>query len=148
MAYKAQDIANKLIYLAQMDEPNGGDAMTNLKLQKLLYYEQGYHLAAFGTPLFDSNIEAWMYGPVVPEVYEMYKDNGSTPLVFNEEPIALTESEEEIFAQVYEAFREFSAIGLMNRTHTEPTWTNVTPKGRGAIITNESMEKYFKNQLA
>lgn len=58
MAYKAQDIANKLIYLAQMDEPNGGDAMTNLKLQKLRYYEQGYHLAAFGTPLFDSNIEA------------------------------------------------------------------------------------------
>ena len=64
MAYKAIDIAKKLIFLAQQDEANGGECLTNLKLQKLLYYQQGYHLAAFGTPLFEENVESWMYGPV------------------------------------------------------------------------------------
>ena len=71
MAYKALDIANKL--LAKATDVCGGDLMSNMKLQKMLYYEQGYHLAAFGTPLFDEDIEAWMYGPVVPCVYEHFK---------------------------------------------------------------------------
>lgn len=39
----------------------------------MLYYQQGFHLAYFGTPLFDEEIEAWMYGPVVPCVFENYK---------------------------------------------------------------------------
>ena len=60
MAYKAIDIAKKLIFLAQQDEANGGECLTNLKLQKLLYYQQGYHLAAFGTPLFEENVESWI----------------------------------------------------------------------------------------
>ena len=38
MVYKAIDIAKKLIFLAQQDEANGGECLTNLKLQKLLYY--------------------------------------------------------------------------------------------------------------
>lgn len=62
MAYKALDIAKKLIFKAQNDEPNGGERLTNLKLQKLLYYQQGFHLAFFGTPLFAEDVEAWMYG--------------------------------------------------------------------------------------
>ena len=43
MAYKALDIAKTLIYMAQQDEANGGEFFTNLKLQKLLYYQQDYH---------------------------------------------------------------------------------------------------------
>lgn len=69
MTYKASDIAKKLIFKAQNDEPNGGEKLTNLKLQKLLYYQQGFHLAVFGIPLFNEDVEAWMYGPVVPDVY-------------------------------------------------------------------------------
>ena len=67
MAYKALQIAQLL--LSKAAEGNQ-ELMSNLKLQKMLYYEQGFHLAAFDTPLFDENIEAWMFGPVVPEVYE------------------------------------------------------------------------------
>ncbi len=51
MAYDVYKIANSLLRLAD-------DPMTNMKLQKMLYYEQGYHLAYFGTPLFDDEIEA------------------------------------------------------------------------------------------
>lgn len=147
MAYKALDIAKKLIFKAQNDEPNGGERLTNLKLQKLLYYQQGFHLAFFGTPLFAENVEAWMYGPVVPAVYDEYSAYGSSALPEVKVPVSLSEDEEELFNEVYDAYREFSAIGLMNRTHSERPWLDAVPHDRGTVITQESMMAYFKTQI-
>ena len=147
MAYKALDIAKKLIFKAQNDEPNGGERLTNLKLQKLLYYQQGFHLAFFGTPLFAEDVEAWMYGPVVPAVYDEYSAYGSSALPEVKEPVSLSEDEEELFNEVYDAYREFSAIGLMNRTHSERPWLDAVPHDRGTVITQESMMAYFKAQI-
>nr|DAL57464.1 MAG TPA_asm: hypothetical protein [Caudoviricetes sp.] len=147
MAYKALDIARKLIYKAQNDEPNGGDRMTNLKLQKLLYYQQGYHLAFFDTPLFDDKIEAWMYGPVVPSVYDVYAKYVASTLPEINEQIQLADEEEELFNEVYDAYREFSAIGLMNRTHSEAPWRNATLHDIGAVITQDSMKSYFLTKI-
>lgn len=147
MAYKALDIANKLIYKAQEDEPNGGERLTNLKLQKMLYYQQGYHLAAFGTPLFEEEVEAWMYGPVVPCVYDVYSHYGSETLPEANNPIELLEEEEILFNQVYQAYRDFSAIGLMNRTHNEQPWLQALPHDRGTVISCESMKSFFMTQL-
>ena len=147
MAYKALDIAKKLIFKAQNDEPNGGERLTNLKLQKLLYYQQGFHLAFFGTPLFAEDVEAWMYGPVVPSVYDVFSAYGSSALPVVKEPVSLSEDEEELFNEVYDAYREFSAIGLMNRTHSERPWLDAVPHDRGTVITQESMMAYFKTQI-
>ena len=147
MAYKALDIAKKLIFKAQNDEPNGGERLTNLKLQKLLYYQQGFHLAFFGTPLFAEDVEAWMYGPVVPAVYDEYSAYGSSALPEVKEPVSLSENEEELFNEVYDAYREFSAIGLMNRTHSERPWLDAVPHDRGTVISQESMMSYFKNYI-
>lgn len=147
MAYKALDIAKKLIFKAQNDEPNGGERLTNLKLQKLLYYQQGFHLAFFGTPLFAENVEAWMYGPVVPAVYDEYSSYGSSALPEVSEPIPLTEEEEGLFNEVYDAYREFSAIGLMNRTHAERPWIDAVPHDRGTVISQDSMKSYFVTQI-
>lgn len=147
MAYKALDIANKLVFKAQNDEPNGGERLTNLKLQKLLYYQQGYHLAAFGTPLFMEDVEAWMYGPVVPAVYDAFSQYGSSALPEVSDNFMLTEEEEGLFNEVYDAYREFSAIGLMNRTHSEAPWIEATPHDRGTVIPQSSMVAFFKTQL-
>ena len=74
---KVQDVAKFFIGLAnEQAEQNQGDLMTNLRLQKLLYFAQGWYLARYGKPLFSDEIEAWTYGPVVPEVYQTYKPNG------------------------------------------------------------------------
>lgn len=147
MAYKALDIAKKLIFKAQNDEPNGGERLTNLKLQKLLYYQQGFHLAFFGKPLFAENVEAWMYGPVVPVVYDEYSSYGSSALPEVSNPISLTEEEEGLFNEVYDAYREFSAIGLMNRTHSERPWIDALPHDKGTVISQESMKAYFITQI-
>ena len=147
MAYNVLDIAKKLIKMADDDIANGGDNLTNLKLQKLLYYEQGYHLAAFNAPLFDEAVEAWMYGPVVPVAYDYYQQYGATSLPVVDNVIVLTDEEEALFYQVYDAYREFSAIGLMNKTHQERPWMMVQPKNRGSVISHESMKAFFKTQL-
>lgn len=147
MAYNVIDIAKKIIKMADWDTANGGEGMTNLKLQKLLYYEQGYHLAAFDTPLFKEPVEAWMYGPVVPVAYDYYHKYGSQALPVDDDVISLTDDEEELFAQVFETFRDFSAIGLMNKTHQEYPWASKAERGRGVEISQSSMKAFFKTQL-
>lgn len=74
MSYNVLDIANKLLTLA---DECCGELMSNMKLQKMLYYQQGYHLALFDEPLFEDDLEAWMYGPAVPIVYDYYEINGN-----------------------------------------------------------------------
>lgn len=57
--------------------------MTTMKLQKLVYYSQAWHLAWDGEPLFEARIEAWANGPVVPELHALHKGKFMTaPGVF------------------------------------------------------------------
>ena len=147
MAYNVIDIAKKIIKMADDDIANGGDNITNLKLQKLLYYQQGYHLAQFDKPLFDENVEAWMYGPVVPVAYDYFQQYGAQSLPVEKDVIILPDEEESLFYQVYDAYREFSAIGLMNMTHREKPWTEAVPHNRGTVISQDAMKSYFKTQL-
>ncbi len=145
MAYKALDIANELLRLAENEDE--GDLMSNLKLQKMLYYEQGFHLAYFGTPLFDEEIEAWMYGPVVPEVYDAYDRYGRNGIESDPaKDITLEPEEWRLFLKVFDIYGQYSAIGLMNMTHQEPTWMNVC-KGHGSVISKESMASFFKTRI-
>ena len=147
--FKAIDIARKLLLTAKRDSviEGQGELMSNMKLQKMLYYEQGFHLAVFGTPLFEENIEAWMYGPVVPAVYEVYKDygyNGIDPGKVEE--VSLSDREQALFDEVYKVYGAYSAIGLMNMTHRESPWAN-TPAGVGSVISRDKMVEFFRTRI-
>jgi uncharacterized phage-associated protein len=73
------EVADYLLAKAAAEE-EGNELISNLKLQKLLYYAQGVHLALHDVALFPEEIQAWMHGPVVPEVYQKYKDGGGEAL--------------------------------------------------------------------
>lgn len=145
MSYPVARIANQLLLYAAND---GAELMSNMKLQKMLYYQQGFHLAYFGTPLFDDEIEAWMYGPVVPAMYDKFKDFGRAGI----EPQAddtfyfANSQERALFFEVCKVYGAYSAIGLMNMTHNEMPWQS-TPTGEGNIITRDKMRKFFKTRL-
>ena len=132
-------------FLAQIDE-DAGDLISNLKLQKLLYYAQGFNLALYDEPLFPESIEAWTHGPVVPEVYHEYKDFGSNaiPIPSNVDFSKYDQQTRELLDEVYSVYGQFSAWKLRNMTHDEEPWKNATV---GDIITSKSMEKYFKTQI-
>ena len=74
----AQTVANHFVELLH---DQGG--ISNLKLQKLLYYAQAWHLALYGEPLFRDRIEAWVHGPVVPPVFGAFKHNKWQPYRFH-----------------------------------------------------------------
>lgn len=137
----ATDIANAFLMLS---EPEAGDVVTNLKLQKLLYYAQGFHLALYGRPFFSQEILAWEHGPVVREVYNTYRDYGSTPLSPTENNIELNTEEKDFIKQIWNIFGQFSAWRLRDMTHSEDPWKN-TP--RNQEITHSSLLEFFKTQV-
>lgn len=144
MANTALDIANKILAKASIfeyDEP-----ISNMKLQKLLYYQQGFHLAYFEAPLFDEEIEAWMYGPVVPSVYNHFKEYKNRGIEYKGDVIELSPEEEALFNEVYKIYGSYSAIGLMDMTHDETPWKSTNP-GVGSIITKDKLKSFFKKRL-
>lgn len=132
-------------FLAQTDE-DAGDLISNLKLQKLLYYAQGFHLALYDEPLFAEPIEAWTHGPVVPEVYHEYKNFGSDAIPIPEDIdfSKFNEQTVDLLNEVYNVYGQFSAWKLRNLTHNEEPWKDANI---GDIITSESLKKHFKTQL-
>jgi uncharacterized phage-associated protein len=134
-------------FLASVDEETG-DSISNLKLQKLVYYAQGLYLALYDVPLFDERIEAWTHGPVIPELYYRYKAYGANPIPPPEDfyRSEFTAQIREVLEEVWTAYGQFSAAKLRNMTHGEPPWAQAYNCGQGEIST-ESMKKYFKTQL-
>ena len=144
MSYKVIDIAEKLLKFAASSPE--GELMSNMKLQKMLYYQQGFHLAYFDTPLFDEEIEAWMYGPVVPCVYDTFQIYGNQGIEPKGNGVELNNEEEALFCEVYRIYGVYSAIGLMNMTHSEKPWKS-TPTGMGNVISKSSLKMFFKKRL-
>ena len=138
----AKDIADYFLYKNAMEDESD-DFISDLKIQKLVYYAQGFSLALLNEPLFDEEIEAWMHGPVVPELYQEFKKYGNGPidapkkLDFKKYP----EDVRKLLDEVYLTYGQFTAWKLRNLTHEEPPWKNAPPQG---IITHDELKKYFK----
>ena len=128
------DVAQFFIGLANEQANNEqGDMMTNLRLQKLLYFAQGWHLARYGKPLFDDDIEAWQYGPVVPSVYNAYKQYGTGGIAGAlPDTDAFTQDEFSLLLDVIREYDKFGTSSLVNMTHkTGSPWSLVG--GHGVI---------------
>lgn len=145
MAYPAQTIANYLILRVNSDEEYG-EQITNMKLQKLLYYAQGFHLAWRGSKLFNEDIEAWAHGPVVPNIYHEYKGFRSNPLPDPEGFDSATVDDESrtVLEEVYSVYGQYSAWGLRNLTHEEAPWSDTT---QGEVISPDAMKAFFAENL-
>ena len=76
MAYPATIIA--LAFVKKGIEE--GNFVTQMKLQKLVYFAHGYHLAKYKEPLIKEEFQAWQFGPVIPKIYQEYKYYGSNPI--------------------------------------------------------------------
>jgi uncharacterized phage-associated protein len=134
-------------FLSKVDE-DAGDAISNLKLQKLVYYAQAYHLAMYGEPLIPEQVEAWEHGPVVPDLYRSYKQHGSEPIP---PPDDFDASEydprtRELLDEVYDVYGQYSAWKLRNMTHAERPWSEAYGDGaRGRVISHAAMRDFYKD---
>lgn len=145
MAHKAVQIADFLVEQAIRDQ--SGDLLTNLKLQKLLYYAEGCHLAVHGSSLFSDRIEAWEMGPVIPDVYHRFKPCGRLPI---EEPysdvIKLAEPTQAFLLEICSVFGRFSASQLVAMTHNETPWLKTYRKSKNVEISKVMIQEFFSKR--
>jgi putative zinc finger/helix-turn-helix YgiT family protein len=122
------------------------DTLTNLKVQKLVYYAQGVHLALRGKPLFRERIEAWQHGPVVPDLYHALKRFGDKPIDPPSGLDMMAYPEEYLITMdvVFKVFGQFSAWKLRDMTHEEDPWKNTFSGGE---ITLDALEAYFRKRM-
>jgi len=141
-------------FLAFADDK--GETITNLKLQKLVYYAQAWFLANYGKPLFDGDFEAWVHGPVLPELYHQYKEKGAAPIPTSHK---LEDVEAKLDAEVLDFLREVAQVYMPSgayelelMTHQEEPWIEARG-GVGAdekcstVISLESMQEYYGGKI-
>ncbi|MEQ9670239.1 Panacea domain-containing protein [Coleofasciculus sp. G2-EDA-02] len=98
--------------------------MTNMKVQKLLYYAQSLHLALYDEPLFDEEIQAWRYGPVCPPAYRFYSkfEAEQLPIPTQEFLLQIPDDKQELLKETWEYFGSYHAYRLSGMTHFEFPW--------------------------
>lgn len=131
----AAAVANEFLALGRA-EPSV-PPIDQMKLQKLIYYAHAWHLAIYGKPLFEEDVEAWPWGPVVRDVYIQTKAFGRRPVTcelvrpersdrgFRSVSPHIDDDELKSFIKdVWDVHKNFTGIQLSNATHSagEP-WT-------------------------
>jgi uncharacterized phage-associated protein len=158
MPYDAKAIANYFLDLAEAK----GESLTPMKLQKLVYYAHGWHLALTDRPLLNEVIQAWSFGPVVRTLYNEFREFGSGPITDRAKEFANpasasaeagrffkfiitipsiddyadedNEYTKRLLDRIWKVYGKYTAIQLSNMTHAPGTpWDRVNKQYNGAI---------------
>lgn len=159
MKYNVIDVCRHIINYSNEKEYG----VSNLKLQKLLYFTQAYFLMTKKEACFYEKIEAWDLGPVVPVAYREYKQFGSGNIptityiiekdnenIWNSKVIPyydeiISEEDKERIEAVVDKFSEYSASDLVRLTHIQKPWIDAYVPNRNNEITIESIGVYFND---
>ncbi len=136
--------------------------ISNLKLQKVLYFIQAYFLIQENVPCFSEKIQAWAFGPVVAEVYEEFECSGSCDIpyiktyrifrdggLFSSERYEFDDSiisnaAKRTINRVVDRFAGYTATELTEVTMRQDPWENAYVPGEQNEITTESIREYFE----
>lgn len=142
---KARDVAQWFVAWADAIEAE----VSNLKLQKLLYYAQGHYLADHDQPLFGDDLQAWAHGPVSPVVYRECKQFGRNPI----DPDVIVDDDfswddfrdvEEFLIGIWNRYGSLAAWALRERTHREAPWKDAFDENvPNAVISKPAIREYF-----
>lgn len=167
-------VANYILELGERE----GIPISPMKLQKLVYYCQGWHLAITGHSLLDEQVEAWPYGPVVDTLFHEFKAFGNQPIteransIVNwEDPFDLElvqpsiaaeaedqdvsfETTQAVIDKVWAEYKSHSAVKLSNMTHTPGgPWDQIFREHNGKLpkgtdIPRPLLRSHFLESLA
>ena len=154
----SSNVAN--FFLSKAKEEN--THLTQLKLMKISYFAYGWVLATLHKKLFEEEIEAWRFGPVIPSLYhefKHYKYNAinafSTSFDFEngKETIPQIDKSDKssvILEKVWDIYKHLSAESLVNKTHEKDTpWAKYyTPGEYGTVIPDDIIKSYFKQKIS
>lgn len=139
--------------------------ISNLKLQKILYFVQAKFLTETTYPCFSEEIEAWNFGPVVPQVYSEYKKFGSgniprikTYYKYNKDDYfsmekcnytsdVICKDDQLLINSMVDSCSDYSASQLVTITHRQAPWRNAFSPYLNNVITKESIKSFFEEQI-
>ena len=149
MPYDARQIANWFICRARSDNR----LLTIMSVLKLTYIAHGWHLALYDEPLFTNRIEAWRYGPVIPDIYNTFRPMGVTL----KEPITglpyqVEQKTENFLEQIYNLYSDMHPLRLSSLTHAPSGPWDITSRLAGDFseIPNDLIRQHYllKQQAA
>lgn len=163
MPYDSLAVANYFI-------ERGSGTVNPMKVQKLVYFAHGWNLAIHDSPLLRERVEAWKYGPVVPQLYHDLKGFGSAPISepvtvlrfsgsrvlsvtpkIDQDPSVDTADTKALLDRVWEVYGGYSAVKLSNATHIVGSPWDVTWKQCGgtkhAVIDDGLIKQDFLKKL-
>lgn len=158
MVYRALDVARYVINYAN----DNNMIMSNLKLQKVLYFIQlEYLLQGKNEPCFSDDIAAWEFGPVVPSVYFEFKKYGALPIpkilymyddskgLWNlskrEYCSSIKDEDRKIIEDVVNVCNKYSASHLVEVTHRQMPWKKAYTNKGNNIISVECIKDYINS---
>lgn len=131
--------------------------ITPMKIIKLVYIAHGWYMALKdGNALINEKAEAWKYGPVIPTLYERFRNYGNK--VIDSKPqidiSTISQEDKEVLDDVWNNYGNKSGIQLSGKTHEPNTpWSKVWEKAKETtrkedlIIPNELIMQHYKNLL-
>jgi uncharacterized phage-associated protein len=157
--YDVRDVANFVLSSAE----TRGVEITNLALQKLLYFAHGWFYATYDRPLIKNKFEAWQYGPVQRVLYDQFKHYRDRPLTgaratfidpgtgdkITRQP-SISDTDQHLILSVLNKYRNHTAAQLVNESHVEDgPWEYVWQQAEDAIypgmkIPDELIAMHFK----
>lgn len=147
-------IYNVANYFLLRADSESGSIITHLKLQKLCYYANSWHLAFEGDTLFDQCFQAWAHGPVCPELWHKYKNYGFNPISAPEvvDDNNFTEEQMETLEEVWRVYGDYDAKYLEKLTHQEEPWieargTCMSGEICSNIISTATMKRFYGSLL-
>lgn len=145
--YTGLDIANFFVQLA-CDLQDG--SMDNLKVNKMVYYAQAWSIAKNKRLLFDEDIQAWDYGPVIPSVYHAYKSCGKNSIAEPQEHFdesRLSAEDLELLIDVYQTYGKYTGRALIDMTHSpDEPWKHVYRYGQNNPISVSLLRDFFSKK--
>ncbi len=148
------NIFNVANFFLKIVDRDAGSTITPLKLQKILYYAQGFYLAKYDQELFSEDFQAWAHGPANEEIYNKYKSYGFNAI---EEPsfaeIPIFDGDlNDFLSDIWATFGIYDGKYLEKLTHNETPWIEARKgyqpgEACSVIISKDSMKAFFKKKL-
>jgi uncharacterized phage-associated protein len=144
MSLEPRQIANWFVDRAQSE----GRPLSIMSLLKLTYIAHGWHLQMrCGEPLFSNRIEAWQYGPVIPDVYSAFRNQGvnvTGKVTYPQQK--MSDVDADLMKQIWDIYGRMSAFRLSDLTHEPGGQWHIASQmgGNYAPIPNDLIQKYYE----
>jgi uncharacterized phage-associated protein len=156
MAYDVRGVANFVLDLAESE----GLALSNLSINKIVFFLHAYFLVQFGRPLVSAKVEAWNYGPVFRELYREFKSFGEQPITGRAYHISpedgdrklctydFSDDERSVLQQTARKYIHLSPRALVAMSHEkdgpwDQVWNHVTLANASMSISNEIIKDWY-----